>query len=993
MARPFPTSEFLRAVDLEINAVLTENPPNESVVPLVDGKISEPGLYEYRTVRKCPPYQRVLIRPKNSTSPWIPGRPEWLSDRHVRIAVESPLIGDITAAQLREDESTALYGLARCVENAEKVLNLDAAGWAIGRGRATTVARCTTTDSTVRNYAQLPLNAQQRAAVEQALGSEVTFIWGPPGTGKTAVLGHIVEGCVRQGFRVLFVAPTKVAVDQAMQRICESLCGEPGFDTGLVQRIGEIELQSLAGNFGRSIDPEQLLARFDTELSTRSAAAEETVRRVHGWFDLFDEHANLVSTRNEVARNLHSNDEQRRNLIGAWQAAQARLQVAGGEVAAVGSPSGLLARQRQNKLDALYREIADLQAKEAESKAMLGRMNTYHEQQGLLYGQVIERIGALETALTGAPDRANLAAQRDQAVSEIDAIAEARKNLPEALRDRCRVFGATVAKVIQAPGLARGIDVVIVDEAAMVALPMAWCVAGMAAKRVVFAGDFRQLPAVTRASGRALDKQDAEHAAMWMDRDVFSAAGLVTPGGTVQSDDRLVALSTQYRMRPGICALVNRIAYPDKPLVTARDDATALAEDDSVVSGPLVLVDTTGIQGRLGFRETARAGSYSSNPVHEAVIHELVRHLQFETVLPARKSSEGRADERLAVIAPYRDQVRALRKSLNERFGEKYDGLVDTVHRFQGSERPIVIIDTVAGAGKKVGPFYESSGLSSSTTRLMNVAVSRARDHLIVVADVGFLLDKLLPSGEARAMIQYLTDFAHRIPALSLVPIRSADQLGDLSPEDLRSPAFFPKDEVPRAVAWDFRNAATSIDIYCPFLNRTPTQRWLRQLRPRIENNIRVRVHTRPQEADTSAAALVDELRNAGCDIHFRDRMHEKVVIIDGEVLWHGSLNLLADDGPTDLMMRITDRASCERVVKIMDRARMERPARTGWKSPEAPAPTRSSIAPEDRLYLNVSYHEKDVAKQTVGAQWDRDRKQWYVSKDTDPEKIRRWLR
>ena len=37
------------------------------------------------------------------------------------------------------------------------------------------------------------------------------------------LVGRIVEGCVRQGLRVLFLAPTHVAVDQAMERVCALL--------------------------------------------------------------------------------------------------------------------------------------------------------------------------------------------------------------------------------------------------------------------------------------------------------------------------------------------------------------------------------------------------------------------------------------------------------------------------------------------------------------------------------------------------------------------------------------------------------------------------------------------------------------------------------------------------------------------------------------------------------------------------------------------------
>lgn len=46
-----------------------------------------------------------------------------------------------------------------------------------------------------------------------------------------------------------------------------------------------------------------------------------------------------------------------------------------------------------------------------------------------------------------------------------------------------------------------------------------------------------------------------------------------------------------------------------------------------------------------------------------------------------------------------------------------------------------------------------------------------------------------------------------------------------------------------------------------------------------------------------------------------------RVLVLDRTVLWHGSLNLLASPGPTDLMMRLTDPAACERVGRVIERA------------------------------------------------------------------------
>ena len=49
------------------------------------------------------------------------------------------------------------------------------------------------------------LNESQKAAVTHALSSDISYIWGPPGTGKTYALGELVRILYQQGERCLCV--------------------------------------------------------------------------------------------------------------------------------------------------------------------------------------------------------------------------------------------------------------------------------------------------------------------------------------------------------------------------------------------------------------------------------------------------------------------------------------------------------------------------------------------------------------------------------------------------------------------------------------------------------------------------------------------------------------------------------------------------------------------------------------------------------------------
>ncbi|GGV42977.1 hypothetical protein GCM10010182_79580 [Actinomadura cremea] len=997
-------------MQLEIAAILHDDMTNAEKVSLRDGKIVRQSGPERVYLFSCKGWKEafgskdLLIRMSRSRGPWERAEATRSPDGKIRVTTEADLGTEPANAQLVEDDTAGLVALAERLEQmgtGTPAINLTAAGWLVGQGKPK-MDRCADTERFVPGYRNRQLNTRQRQAVERALGSELTFVWGPPGTGKTEVVASIVEGCYRQGLRVLFLAPTHVAVDQALLRMCDLLAREPRFESGLVQRAGDIAVPSLAAKYGEQIDPSRIADRLAGELDAEIARVTTELTEVRGGIARHEEAARATTDRHELGRRLAATGQSVLDAEAEVNSAAEQIARVREQMAHFGVPSGMFTRRKQAKLEALDNELYHHRHAWEVSQQRLGVTRADHQRCESELAAIDSVLPRILARVQGLAPVARLREDAGRLQRRLDDLQKQRQQIAGTVRSRCQVLGTTVPKAVQSRRLLDEVDVVVIDEAGMVNLPSAWYAAGLARKRVVLAGDFRQLPAVTRGSNnRKASAQDIEHSRLWMDRDAFHAAGLVDPqAGARVGDPRMVALNEQYRMRRAICAVVNEVAYPDAPLLTGRQEGTRLPPSP-LIDSPLVLIDTS---SRVPDR--GRRNAHTVNAVHEAVIHELIRGLQYDTVLPARKHTgfaegEGPAD-RLAVICPYKNQKKALNTSLTHRFGETYDGVVDTVHRFQGSQRPLVVIDTVAGAGDRLGFFYEGIGLSSATCRLLNVALSRAQDHLVLVANTGFMHRGLSPTSEAARMLGYFEKHAQRIPVEELVPVRSAADLGGLAPEELARPAFFPADEVSRAVEWDIARARRSIDIYCAFLAANPVRYWLRRLEKRIAAGTRVTVHTRQHEPGTKDADLVATLRSAGCQIEARERMHEKVLIVDDTILWHGSLNLLAHGGSTDLMMRITDPTSCERVRHIVDRARMDRPARQ-WppasRRSTKTSPTDSStngISPGDvvgnRLYLLVPIWEKDEAKRQVQARWDPDHKLWHVTANVPRTRLSRWL-
>jgi DNA replication ATP-dependent helicase Dna2 len=242
--------------------------------------------------------------------------------------------------------------------------------------------------------------------------------------------------------------------------------------------------------------------------------------------------------------------------------------------------------------------------------------------------------------------------------------------------DSVRIVAATAHRACTLPYLRRrAIELAIVDEAGQLTEPLTLGLI-LRSRRFVLIGDDRQLPPVVRTSGLAESmferlKREAEE----------SQSGALT------------LLDTQYRMHPQIMSVCNRMFYD------GRLRAGIAAEDRLPPDGrPVVLVPVEG--GADDRRNHAEA---------EAVV-ELVRYYRHTHGVP------GAA---IGVVSPFRAQVVLLRKLL-----EDTGVTVDTVERFQGGERDIMILSFVRS---KASDFVFDE-------RRFNVAITRARRKLVLVA-------------------------------------------------------------------------------------------------------------------------------------------------------------------------------------------------------------------------------------------------------------------
>ena len=87
----------------------------------------------------------------------------------------------------------------------------------------------------------------------------------------------------------------------------------------------------------------------------------------------------------------------------------------------------------------------------------------------------------------------------------------------------------------------------------------------------------------------------------------------------------------------------------------------------------------------------------------------------------------------IGVITPYRAQIAQIRKSMQDRGKDSDKYTIDTVERYQGGAREVVIISLCTNRFSQVQNMISLS--DDGVDRKLNVALTRARKHLVIIGN------------------------------------------------------------------------------------------------------------------------------------------------------------------------------------------------------------------------------------------------------------------
>ncbi|MEX2603187.1 MAG: AAA domain-containing protein [Gracilimonas sp.] len=467
-------------------------------------------------------------------------------------------------------------------------------------------------------------NESQKEAILKSLKNNILYVWGPPGTGKTATLGYIIANLLRQKKRVLFVSNTNRAVDVGLLNVLDALYEiEPGFDLQKTTRFGEAALDDAR------LEDILFEQQVKTKLDGRKADAVSL--------------SNLLTNYEKLQETV---DDLMRNGEDVPQKLELECQLAG------------------NKVD----EHGGQESLEIEIDRLMNLNERYELKKKQLVATTLAKV----------------------------CTSELFYNL--------------------------SYDAVVVDEGSMAGIPYMLLMAAKSKKHLIVAGDPMQLPPI--AITNHPKSRD------FLEQDIFT---FVSKSESTEdlfnwhdfNPNFTCFFDVQYRMKDDLAGVISSVFYEGRLKSGNPADGRMLNGESASVA----LIDTSKYNPVLE-QETGEGGFKPINEVHHRLIEESLKRL-----------TKNHPSDDIGIIVPFRNSVYKVRNYLWEKGYRDIE--VGTIHTFQGREKPVIIFDTVMSGEWQNGgmrhysvrPFDEKkNGLS--VPRLLNVAFSRSKELLVIIADM-----------------------------------------------------------------------------------------------------------------------------------------------------------------------------------------------------------------------------------------------------------------
>lgn len=572
-------------------------------------------------------------------------------------------------------------------------------------------------------------NLSQKAALEKALTHSISVIDGPPGTGKTQTILNILANLVAmQGKTVAVVSNNNEAVKNVWEKLEKDGCGF------LTARLGKRENQEAFFNslplaqtdgWAADIDLDVLYQRIQAlndQLAQLLEADRQKARlqqELRAW-QLEQEHFEAYYS----VQNLPEIDK-----LPLFKAHPQRIMEFLAETTLAKEQERDQKILHKLKLLIKYHLWPSRQLQKQETAVLLGLQRLFYDKQ---IAQIDQQIAKLDQKLKDAHFDQLLAAHQQYSEALFHAkLHQAYQSLPapdftkKDFKKRFNTFLKTYPIILSTTHALRMsipdnylLDYVIIDEASQVdlitgALVLSCC------RNVIIVGDVKQLPQITNDNLKPLlHTRPPKPPYDYFEHNILTSM-LALYGEQLPRE----ILREHYRCHPRIIEFCNQKYYAGQ-LIPYKQSGR--------LDCPLMLYKTAPGSHMRRVREGDDKGLYNLREIETIVQEVLDRPL---------------TEEEVGIVTPYRKQA----DKAGQLTAEGIES--DTVHKYQGREKSIMIMSTVlsdTADGRSGLTFVDDP-------QLINVAVSRAIDQFILVTDYELFFKRGSHIGDLIRYIQYNT--------------------------------------------------------------------------------------------------------------------------------------------------------------------------------------------------------------------------------------------
>ena len=297
-----------------------------------------------------------------------------------------------------------------------------------------------------------------------------------------------------------------------------------------------------------------------------------------------------------------------------------------------------------------------------------------------------------------------------------------------------RIYVATVATAVTYPELLDFVDfdIAIVDEASQVTEAN---LVGLLSKiqRFVLIGDERQLPAISLQQNTLKVTTNANLVQIHLsdaNKSLFQRLLECAKSNNWQKSYAL--LSAQARMHRDIMLFPGEYFYNRS--LKIFDEADQTAENDKFKKSEKFFAEQL----------ATHRFSFINTPIEK---HSKYNSTEADTVVKIIETITDEFDEinenTIGVISPFRMQCATIMKKLPENLADRI--AVDTVEKFQGSQRDFIIISMAVNFPYLISKIKSETIVDGQTVdRKLNVAITRARSHVIILGNAALLSESFI---------------------------------------------------------------------------------------------------------------------------------------------------------------------------------------------------------------------------------------------------------